>query len=91
MVIQRIKAQLTWKGIQVHHWWVKGHQDQHKQNTGLSSINKFNVEMDKAVESTSYNLNYDWMGSAHVPVFPGEQWALFINDKKVTTDLQNKS
>ena len=43
--------------------------------------------MDKEARIT-YNMEYNWMGSAHAPVLPGEKWVLYIEDKKITKDLQ---
>ena len=68
--------------------WVNGHQDSNSLHQILSCIKQLNVLKDKAADD-AYNLNYKWMGNAYVPVLTGEKLGVYLEDKKLTSDLWN--
>ena len=35
-------------------------------------------------------MDVKWMVNAYVPVLPGEKWAIYVGDKKVTTNLRKE-
>jgi len=65
----------------------QGHRDTNPQVQSLSGVKNLNIQMDQKAEST-YDLEYDWLGCAQMPVLQGEKWAVYVGDKKVTMALR---
>mmetsp|Transcript_750 Transcript_750/g.1137 ORF Transcript_750/g.1137 Transcript_750/m.1137 type:complete len:528 (+) Transcript_750:190-1773(+) len=66
--------------------WVKGHQDDDGEISSMAQQVQLNVRMDGDTKE-AYHLPMQWQTQAFVPVLRAEGCAVYIGDRKITSNL----